>query len=373
MYQDEYKFAFNVRPEADDPLARAIAASQNAIKADPTSQTGYTSLASAHYFATDLEQFHAAAERGLSLNPNNSLTLAYLGLLIATGGDWERGIALMDKAVYLNPNHPSWYHAIYASRHYRDGNFEAALLSAKRRNQPGVYWHHVYLATIYAQLGRVDEARESVAEIVALYPGYADVARADLEKWFKDEALVSAMMDDLKKAGLFDEPEAPSRPVIAVLPFTNMSGDPEQEYFADGIAEDILTRLTRFPDLAVIARNSTFRYKGQSVDVREIGADLGANYVLEGSVRRAGDLLRVTGQLLRADDGSHVWADSYERSLSPTNLFEIQDDITQRVVGAIAGMTGAIRRTDLAAVATRRRRVCRLTNVSCARTSFIGI
>ena len=348
MYQDEYKFAFNVRPEADDPLARAIAASQNAIKADPTSQTGYTSLASAHYFATDLEQFHAAAERGLSLNPNNSLTLAYLGLLIATGGDWERGIALMDKAVYLNPNHPSWYHAIYASRHYRDGNFEAALLSAKRRNQPGVYWHHVYLATIYAQLGRVDEARESVAEIVALYPGYADVARADLEKWFKDEALVSAMMDDLKKAGLFDEPEAPSRPVIAVLPFTNMSGDPEQEYFADGIAEDILTRLTRFPDLAVIARNSTFRYKGQSVDVREIGADLGANYVLEGSVRRAGDLLRVTGQLLRADDGSHVWADSYERSLSPTNLFEIQDDITQRVVGAIAGMTGAIRRTDLA-------------------------
>ena len=207
MYQDEYKFSFNPRPEADDPLARAIAASRNAIQADATSQIGYDTLASGQYFTGDLEQFRTAAERALSLNPNNSRSVAWMGFLIASGGDWERGIALMDKAVSLNPNHPTWYHAIYASRHYRDGNSEAALLSAKRRNQPSFYWHHVYLATIYAQLGRLDEARDSVTEILALYPGYADVAREDLEKWFKDEALVSAMMEGLKKAGLFDVPE----------------------------------------------------------------------------------------------------------------------------------------------------------------------
>ena len=222
MYQDEHKFGFNPRPEAEAPLTRAIAASRRAIEADPISQTGYESLASAHYFAGDLEQFRTAGERAISLNPNHSEKLAYIGMLSAFAGDWDRGIALTDKAVYLNPNHPTWYHATYLVRHYGNRDFEAALLSAKRFNLPGVYLHHLYLAAIYGQLGRLDEARASVAELTALYPGYADVARADLEKVWKDEALVSAMLDGLEKAGLFDETEAPSRPIIAVLPFTNI-------------------------------------------------------------------------------------------------------------------------------------------------------
>ena len=204
MYQDEHKFGFNLRPEAEDPLSRAITAAQNAITADATSQIGYETLASGHYFAGDLEQFHVAAERALSLNPNNSHSLAWLGSLLAFAGNWDKGVALTDKAVFLNPNHPTWYHHTYLLRYYGNSNYEAALISAKRYNLPNFFWHHSFLAMIYAQLGRLDEARAAVAELTALYPGYADVARADLEKWFKDEALVTAMLEGLEKAGLFD-------------------------------------------------------------------------------------------------------------------------------------------------------------------------
>jgi adenylate cyclase len=128
------------------------------------------------------------------------------------------------------------------------------------------------------------------------------------------------------------------RPAIAVLPFTNMSGDAEQEYFADGLAEDILTRLAMWRWVPVIARNSSFTYKGRVVDVKEVGRALGARYVLEGSVRKAGDRVRVTGQLIDADTGHHVWADRYDRVLE--DLFAIQDELTDGIVGALEGALG---------------------------------
>ncbi len=141
----------------------------------------------------------------------------------------------------------------------------------------------------------------------------------------------------------------PTGPTIAVLPFTNMSGDPEQEYFSDGITEEIITELSRRSNLFVIARNSTFRYKGQSVDVRQVGQELGARYVLEGSVRKAGGTIRVTVQLSASTDGTHLWAETYERELSGENLFDVQDQITENVVGAIGGQYGAIHRAGLKA------------------------
>jgi adenylate cyclase len=345
IYQDEYKFAFNTRPEADDPLARAIAASQKAIKADATSQKGYETLASGHYFSGDMEQFRTAAERALSLNPNNSDTLAWLGFLIAYAGAWDRGIALLDKAVNLNPNHPTWYHTAYALRHFRDGNYEAALLSAKRYNIPDFYWHHLTLAIIYPQLGRLDEARAAVGELTALYPGYADVARADLEKWFKDEALVAAMLAGLEKAGLFDEPEV-TRPAIAVLPFANLSGDASQAYFADGITEELTAALARFQGLSVTARTSTLQYKETAADAREIGAALGVNYLLEGSIRRDADTVRITAQLIDTGDGSHLWTETYERDLSAAGIFAVQDDIASQIAAALAGNYGVLMERD---------------------------
>jgi TolB-like protein/Flp pilus assembly protein TadD len=128
-------------------------------------------------------------------------------------------------------------------------------------------------------------------------------------------------------------PADPEMPSIAVLPFTNMSGDPEQEFFADGMAEDIITALSRCSGLFVIARNSSFLYKGKPVDIREVGRELGVAYVLEGSVRRGGNRLRITGQLIDAGSGRHLWADRFDGDLS--DVFDLQDRITESVVAAI--------------------------------------
>lgn len=123
------------------------------------------------------------------------------------------------------------------------------------------------------------------------------------------------------------------RPSIAVLPFENMSGDPDQSYLADGIVEDIITALARFPSLFVIARNSSFTYKGRPVDVRQVGRELGVRYVLEGSVRRSEARLRISAQLLQADTGMHVWAERYDGTLA--DVFALQDEIAASVVGAL--------------------------------------
>jgi TolB-like protein/class 3 adenylate cyclase/tetratricopeptide (TPR) repeat protein len=126
----------------------------------------------------------------------------------------------------------------------------------------------------------------------------------------------------------------PDRPSIAVLPFQNMSGDAEQEYFADGIAEDIITALSRFKSLFVIARNSSFTYKGKAVDIKQVGRELGVRYVLEGSVRKAAGKVRITGQLIDAATGTHLWADRFDGSLE--DIFELQDQVTTSVIGAVA-------------------------------------
>src|SRR4030088_1955991 len=126
----------------------------------------------------------------------------------------------------------------------------------------------------------------------------------------------------------------PDKPSIAVLPFHNMSGDPEQEYFADGIVEEIITALSRFRSLFVIARNSTFTYKGKSVDIKHVGRELGVRYGLEGSVRRSGNKVRISGQLIEAATGTHIWADKFDGELA--DVFGLQDQGTTSVVGLIA-------------------------------------
>ena len=141
----------------------------------------------------------------------------------------------------------------------------------------------------------------------------------------------------VKSGSAVSQPRAlplPDKPSIAVLSFQNMSGDPEQEYFADGIAEDIITALSRFKELFVIARNSSFTYKGRAVDVKQVGRELGVRYVLEGSVRKTANRVRITGQLIDAATGIHLWADRFDGGLG--DIFDLQDQVTESVVGAIA-------------------------------------
>jgi adenylate cyclase len=154
----------------------------------------------------------------------------------------------------------------------------------------------------------------------------------------------SALSDRLSAA-----PPLPDKPSIAVLPFQNMSGDPEQEYFADGMVEEITTALSRFKWLFVIARNSSFTFKGRAVDIKEVGRRLGVRYVLEGSVRKASGKVRITGQLVDAVTGAHIWADRFERDL--TDVFALQDEVTVAVVSAIQPK---LFQTEIAMAARRR-------------------
>jgi TolB-like protein len=172
------------------------------------------------------------------------------------------------------------------------------------------------------------------------------------DEWLRDERLrhEDTLVADAQPPELL----LPDKPSIAVLPFTNLSPDPEQEYFSDGITEDIITELTRFPSLFVIARNSSFAYKGQSVNVAKIGQELGVAYIVEGSVRKAGNRVRISAQLVEAESGNHLWAERYDRELE--GIFAVQDEVVREVAAAVPGQLDAI-----AAQRARRRPVENLT------------
>ena len=155
----------------------------------------------------------------------------------------------------------------------------------------------------------------------------------------------------------------PDKPSIAVLPFPNLSGDPDQEYFADGMVDDIITGLARIKWLFVIARNSTFTYKGRAVDVKQVGRELGVRYVLEGSVRKVGNNLRVTGQMIDASTGAHVWAERFDRSSD--DIFALQDEIALSAVGAIAP---SVRRAEIDRVKRNAPTVSMPTTSCCGRS-----
>jgi adenylate cyclase len=165
---------------------------------------------------------------------------------------------------------------------------------------------------------------------------FRDGGEHDLKNIAKPVRIYHWTDDANRQAGIADTESSlplPDKPSIAVLPFTNMSGDPEQEYFADGISEEIITALSKIEKLFVVARNSTFTYKGQAVDVKRVGREQGVRYVLEGSVRRGGDRLRITAQLIDAATGHHLWAERYDRESS--DVFALQDEITREVAAAL--------------------------------------
>ena len=130
-------------------------------------------------------------------------------------------------------------------------------------------------------------------------------------------------------------PPLPDKPSIAVLPFANMSGDIEQEYFADGITEDIITALSHFKELSVVSRNSSFVFKGEAVAIKAVREQLKADYIVEGSIRKAGNRVRITAQLIDAKNDNHIWADRYDRDLA--DIFEVQDDVVRRVASTLVG------------------------------------
>ena len=315
-------------------------------------------MAEAFFAAGNVDAFLVEAEHAIALNSNNAPTLAALGNKFVWASKHERGTALTRKAVALNPYHPSWYFYTDSAYYYLNSDYENALAAALKIEWVGLHWTQMLLAASYGQLGRIEEARSAIEKLLELSPNYADDAWREFQTFNLTIETRTRFAEGLSKAGLnirITQPivQAPSRPVIAVLPFDNMSGDPGQEYFADGITEDIITRLARLPYMGVIASNSSFQYKGKNVDIRSIAAELGATYVLEGSVRRSETKIRVAAQLLQASDGTHIWAETYDRDLTADNIFAVQDDITERVVGAIGSSDSVLTLAEMRATESK--------------------
>ena len=350
----DYAQGFNLQ---SDSLTCGTMAAQRAVEAAPSNHLAYFSLAQARFFQKELQSFRNAAERTVALNPMDGNSLAFIGELLTYVGDSERGLALATRAKEINPNHPGWFWYADFFHAYRQADYRGALDLILKTNLPGHWGMHAGIAAAAGQLGQGEAASKAIRELLKLRPDFCTTVHDTFAKWF-DPELREHVIDGLRKAGLeiaCEEPGAEttntthvnaapktitvpsfdSRPAIAVLPFDNLSADPEQEYFTDGLAEDLITRLSLWRLFPVIARNSSFVYKGKAVDVKKVSADLGVRYVVEGSVRKAGKQSRISAQLIDATTGHHVWAKTYDHELS--DVFAVQDEISDAIAASLVG------------------------------------
>jgi adenylate cyclase len=275
-------------------------------------------------------------ERALELNPNSADAYAWMSMSLRHSDRLDDALISIKKALRLSPFPPSMY-LLYLGHIYRDSAmFEEAIPAYEKvvARQPENIFAHVGLASSYSLMGREQEAKAAAAKVLEINPKFSVAHYA--KTWpGKDQTIKDRFIDSLRKAGLPEHPplKLPDKPSIAVLAFDNMSGDPEQAYFGDGMAEEIITALSKSNDLFVIARNSSFIYKGKPVKVQQVSKELGVRYVLEGSFKRSDDRLRITAQLIDAVNGQHLWAERYDRKLA--DIFEIQDDITKRIIASL--------------------------------------
>jgi adenylate cyclase len=316
-------------------IQRALDLAQKALSLDKSQPWPYTLFATIYTLQKQHVKAIANAEQAVELSPNLDNAVYSLGFVLRSAGRPEEGIPLLKKAIRLNPMpHFLWYVTL-GRAYFLSGRYEEAMATYRKAVEGNADFRdaHVGLASTYAVLGREKEARSEAAEILRIDPSFSIKKFAIFMQF---QVGIEPEIEGLRKAGLPEHPplELPDRPSIAVLPFNNMSGDPEQEYFSDGITDDLITDLSRISGLFVIARNSTFQYKGKAVDLKRVGRELGVRYVLEGSVRKAGNTVRINAQLIDATTGGHLWAERYDEKLD--NIFTLQDKITQKIVEALA-------------------------------------
>ncbi|MEK6334751.1 MAG: protein kinase [Acidobacteriota bacterium] len=342
----DYGQGFNLQSDA---LTSGILAAQRAVEAGPSNHLAYFSLAQARFFEKDFQSFRNAAERAVALNPMDANSLAFMGELLTYVGDWERGLALASRAKQINPNHPGWFWYADFFHAYRQRDYDGAMTLILKTNLPGHWGMHSAIAAAAGQLGDHAAAAKAIRDLLKLRPDFCTTIHNELKKWF-DPELRENLVDGLRKAGLeipddksssslFGPQTSPTNSFgsllksIAVLPFQNLSADPEQEFFADGITEEILNALAQIKELRVAGRSSSFSFKGRNEDLRSVGAKLNVTSILEGTLRRSSDRLRITAQLIDAVSGYQLWSERYDRVLE--DIFDVQDEIALAVVDAL--------------------------------------
>jgi TolB-like protein/Flp pilus assembly protein TadD len=328
-------------PGFDDTLDRALELAEKGVALDGTSGVALARLGWIQTWLRRYDQAVGNLEKAIALAPGNAEIHATFGDVINFWGNPERALGMVDKAFSLDTFAPPIWEYYAGKSHYLLRQYDQALTRFNRMVEwaPKFIHSYAYQACAYVELDRLDDARDAIKTLLGITPQYTLMEAARTMPFRRDEDC-NRVLGALRIAGLpegaeaADEaPQLPDKPSIAVLPFDNLSGDPEQEYFADGITEDIITALSRIGWLFVIARNTTFTFKGPAVDVPVVAKELGVRYVLEGSVRKAGSRVRITAQLIDGATGNHIWAERYDRELA--DIFAVQDEITENISGAL--------------------------------------
>jgi len=345
IYAHEYGFGLNPRP---DSLTRALDAATRAVEFGPANHTAFNALAMIQHYRKEFQASRHAADRAMTLNPMDASTNARMGLVIAYAGDWETGCANIERARQLNPNHADWYWAPLCINAYRQGDYRGALTIARNIKKSGYYNIDALVVASYGQLGEQEAASKALHDLTTLRPEFPANAREQFSARGLADELVEHVIEGLRKGGMdtLDESAilrqstAPSgaavidtanaRASIAVLAFANRSASADDEYFSDGLADELLNVLAKIKGLRVAARTSAFSFKGKSDDIATIGQKLNVATVLEGSVRKSGNRVRISVQLIKVDDGFQLWSETYDRTLD--DIFAVQDDIAQSVV-----------------------------------------
>jgi adenylate cyclase len=326
-------------PSPAESFNKAVRIAEKSVEMDESDSDVRALVGAVNLRQGNFDKALVEGETAIALGPTNAQAHVLLAVSMNAVGRFDDAIALVQKAMRLHPYYPAYY-LIHLGTAYRMlGQYEdslAAYLQLLERSQKGEFTPlgaHLYLAEVHAELGREEEARRHAEAVIRMDPNWSlKYVPNSISYRFRDPAHLKRRLAALRKAGLPEHPPLPlpDKPSIAVLPFENISGDPNQEYFSDGITEEIITALSKTPKLFVIARNSSFTYKGKAVWIPTVGTELGVRYILEGTVRKAGDKVRITAQLIDAKTNNHLWAERYDRDLK--DIFAVQDDITKNII-----------------------------------------
>ncbi|MHC5077008.1 MAG: hypothetical protein ACYTFM_11355, partial [Planctomycetota bacterium] len=304
-----------------------------ALESDPENKDVPNLLTYVHILKRQYDQAIIQGRKAVQLAPSVSDAHALLALSLLYAGQAEEAIEEITKAMRLARYYPAYFLYCIGQSYFLTDRYEEASIAFKEGIERNPEWidGYLWLAVIYSAMGHDKQAQIEVKEALKRKPTLS------LEKWrgtlqYKDEVVIDQIIAYARKAGLPEHPplKLPDRPSIAVLAFDNLSGDETQEYISDGITESIITALSKVPSLFVIARNSSFTYKGKPVKVQQVSQELGIRYVLEGSVQKSGDRIRINAQLIDAIKGHHLWAEKYDRKFE--DIFALQDDITLNIL-----------------------------------------
>jgi TolB-like protein/Flp pilus assembly protein TadD len=327
---------FGWSPSPKEALGRAFESAKKALALDESNLQAHMVLAFVHLLKKEHDAAVEECERAVSLAPNAADSLYNLGVILRFAGRVREAISMFEKAMRLNPIPPASYLYQLALSYTFVGEFEKAIRLCKEAlsKNPDDLVGRVTLIVAYGSLGREEEVRTQVSELLRVDPKFSLEQAA--RTWpYKKESDREFVLARLRKAGLPDNPplSLPDKPSIAVLAFNNMTGDPQQEYFSDGMADQLITGLSQTPDIYVSARSSSIAYKGKSMTAQQIADQLKVRYLLEGSVQRDADRVRINVQLIDGRSGNHVWSEYYDRKLE--DLFAMQDQITMAVMAAV--------------------------------------